>query len=107
MDYSIAHDDAINIAVGEEQGWNAYYIHDDGSVTFRDDNGRLRGRKNYCNNPADAWPIIQRRRIGIAPGTTSDRWAAYHGDWDIFFADKNPLRAAMVVFLMMREKVSD
>lgn len=57
-----------------------------------------------CNNPADAWPIIQRSRIGIDPGTTSDKWAAHHGGWDIFFADKNALRAAMVVFLMMQDK---
>lgn len=62
---------------------------------------------DYCNNPADAWPIIFSSRIGIAPGTATDKWAAHHGDWDICMADENPLRAAMVVFLMMQEKNSN
>lgn len=57
---------------------------------------------DYCNTPADAWPIITQNRIGIVPGATTDKWAAHHGDWDIVAADTNPLRAAMIVFLMMQ-----
>lgn len=57
----------------------------------------------YCNNPVDAWPIITSNRIGIVPGTATDKWAAHHGDWEIAIADVNPLRAAMIVFLMMQE----
>ncbi|EOU9618887.1 phage protein NinX family protein [Klebsiella aerogenes] len=58
---------------------------------------------DFCNNPADAWPIITSNRIGIVPGTATDKWAAHHGNWDIAIADVKPLRAAMIVFLMMQE----
>lgn len=56
-----------------------------------------------CSNPVDAWPIITSNRIGIVPGTATDKWAAHHGNWDIAIPDVNPLRAAMIVFLMMQE----
>ncbi|MFS4675100.1 phage protein NinX family protein [Klebsiella pneumoniae] len=81
---------------------------------FMDDNRRYEfdkpknksGNRFYfdpCNNPADAWPIITSNRIGIVPGTATDKWAAHHGDWDIAIADVNPLRAAMIIFLMMQD----
>ncbi|EIX9440371.1 DUF2591 family protein [Klebsiella pneumoniae] len=60
-------------------------------------------KADYCNNPADAWPIITSNRIGIVPGTATDKWAAHHVDWDIAIADVNPLRAAMIIFLMMQD----
>ncbi|MCK6916338.1 phage protein NinX family protein [Enterobacter roggenkampii] len=59
-----------------------------------------------CNNPADAWPIILSNKIGINPGTSSDKWAAHYCNWDIATADDNPLRAAMIVFLMMQESAN-
>lgn len=58
---------------------------------------------DYCNNPADAWPIILSNKIGINPGTSSDKWAAHYCNWDIAIADANPIRAAMIVFLKMKE----
>lgn len=60
-------------------------------------------RFDPCNNPADAWPIILSNKIGINPGTSSDKWAAHYCNWDIAIVDANPLRAAMVAFLMMKE----
>ncbi|HBQ3996093.1 TPA: DUF2591 family protein [Klebsiella pneumoniae] len=103
MDYSALQDEEINIKVGEIQGWNAFYLHQDKSVTFRDDKGRIKGRRNYCNNPADAFPIIEANRISLRN--------RYEGDWKAenewgeshFHVACNPLRAAMVVFLMMQE----
>lgn len=103
MDYSALQDKEINIKVGEIQGWNAFYLHQDKSVTFRDDKGRIKGRKNYCNNPADAFHIIEANRISLRN--------RYEGDWKAenewgeshFHVACNPLRAAMVVFLMMQE----
>lgn len=103
MDYSALQDEEINIKVGEIQGWNAFYLHQDKSVTFRDDKGRIKGRKNYCNNPADAFPIIEANRISIRN--------RYEGDWKAenewgesrSHISRSPLRAAMVVFLMMQE----
>ena len=58
---------------------------------------------NPCNNPADAWPIIADNKIGINPATASDKWAAHYCNWDIAVADENPLRAAMIVFLMIQD----
>ncbi|EAB7564153.1 DUF2591 domain-containing protein [Salmonella enterica subsp. enterica] len=56
-----------------------------------------------CNNQADAWPIIESNRISILN--------RYEGDWkaekewgeSLFHVACNPLRAAMIVFLMMQD----
>ena len=61
---------------------------------------------DYCNNPADAWPIIMANRIALYPASAGDKWAAHYSNWDIAHADKNPLRAAMIVFLMMQESAN-
>lgn len=64
---------------------------------------------NPCNNPADAWPIIAENRIGIIPAPENGWWKAAHrkvgSDSDPYHMtkDSNPLRAAMIVFLMMQE----
>ena len=65
--------------------------------------------KDYCNNPSDAWPIMKESLIGVTPdedGVTMH----FYGDWtarahckNLQFTDKNPLRAAMIVYLMMKE----
>ena len=62
-----------------------------------------------CNNPADAEPIIIENRIGTIPAPDNGLWKAAHrkiGSDDTpyhFTQDKNPLRAAMIVFLKMNE----
>lgn len=66
---------------------------------------------NGCNNPADAWPIMLEN--GIAPlaenggiyGATTDTYEYYEPHGNVIYSceDKNPLRAAMIVFLMMSE----
>ena len=62
-----------------------------------------------CNNPADAEPIIIENRIGTIPAPDNGLWKAAHrkvGNDDTpyhFTQDKNPLRAAMIVFLKMNE----
>jgi hypothetical protein len=54
--------------------------------------------KDYCDNPADAWPIIVENKInidfqyGVLPIAEYDEY---------IYTDENPLRAAMIVFLMM------
>ncbi|EGT4280903.1 protein ninX [Cronobacter malonaticus] len=104
MDYSQLDDTEITIRVGETFGWNPYFINGDGSVVFRDDRGRLKGRKDYCNNPADAWPIIVQNRISII-NLDEDEWGA-RGVADCNskrVIHENSLRAAMIVFLMMQE----
>lgn len=58
--------------------------------------------KDYCNNPSDAWPIIVEERIRLNP-ILYTKWIAEDYLEDFSFTDTNPLRAAMIVFLMMQE----
>lgn len=62
-----------------------------------------------CNDPADAWPIIAENHIGIAPyPNEAYAWSSRHGmASDLSAEDKNPLRAAMTVFLMLQESEKD
>lgn len=70
------------------------------------------GEFNPCKNPADAWPIIIENGICIADpescGVEGSWYAGKFNSKKIYetksFYDKNPLRAAMIVFLMMNEK---
>ena len=58
-----------------------------------------------CNNPSDAWPIIEANNISV------QNWDDYSRAWvsdncDIEFHDEEScrgLRAAMIVYLMMQE----
>lgn len=56
------------------------------------------GMFDPCNSWADAGPIIKEKRIPLNP--FRDRWIA--GGWR-GVNDKNPLRAAMIAFLMMKD----
>lgn len=63
--------------------------------------------KDYCNNPADAWPIIVGSKINIrfgAEGMACEAQFMQYGHESVEHYHANPLRAAMVVFLMMQEK---
>ena len=67
----------------------------------------LRGGFKYTANPADAWTIISENKINI-------EWHEWKGGDFRPYAlnsasmksayDSNPLRAAMIVFLMMQEQ---
>ncbi|MCC2615982.1 DUF2591 domain-containing protein [Aestuariibacter halophilus] len=63
----------------------------------------------YCNNPSDAWPIIVENKISIwSQGSNSKLWCAFwHSEEGLRHVSTNPLRAAMIVYLMMQEKPSD
>ena len=61
-----------------------------------------------CSSWADAGPIIASKLIAIKPVALyvgGHRWFATEGEGDFGpkAADNNPLRAAMIVFLMMQE----
>ncbi|MDZ7554486.1 phage protein NinX family protein [Cronobacter sakazakii] len=111
MDYSKLSDFEINGMVASltqspgdhTQTSNETFIHEYADIG--EIKGLCLGWKKFdpCNNPADAWPIILSKRIGVVPGTASDKWAAHYCNWDIAIADTNPLRAAMIVFLMTQE----
>lgn len=61
---------------------------------------------DYCNDPADAWPIIIRNLISIdSIFDKGNTWLAFGGDdSEHRHVHSNPLRAAMIVFLMMKER---
>ena len=62
------------------------------------------GIVDYCNNPSDAWPVIVKNKVTIfSPNDTHDDslWMAELDEFHMF--SENPLRAAMIVFLMMKD----
>ncbi len=68
---------------------------------------------DYCNNPSDAWPIIIESNIGLAPNDNgvwhASKVVKVVGNSCLShktvsnYASFNPLRAAMIVHLMMNE----
>ncbi|MDF7484179.1 DUF2591 family protein [Proteus mirabilis] len=56
-------------------------------------------RVDYCHNPEDAMPIIIENKIAMNP--KDDIWQCGSG-WNVA-ENKNPLRACMEAFLMMKE----
>ena len=96
MDYSQLSDFEINCKVAFHIGLKTVERAEDGEF-------------KPCANPADAWPIIFENKIMLSPHCADDEWKAqiHLGRDDIFdnYASawhKNPLRAAMIVFLMMQ-----
>ncbi|HEJ7990226.1 TPA: DUF2591 family protein [Serratia liquefaciens] len=69
--------------------------------------------KDYCNNPADAWPIIVKHGISLTHDygeweseACLDLPIGAHGTDELCSVggiDKNPLRAAMIAFLLLKE----
>ncbi|MHD0451549.1 phage protein NinX family protein [Serratia nevei] len=92
-DYSKMSDLDINVLVGEIQG-------------FANKIAALNGMRDYCNNPADAWPIIVGSKINIrfgAEGMACEAQFMQYGHESVEYYHVNPLRAAMIVFLMMKD----
>lgn len=62
-----------------------------------------------CNNPADAMSIIIENNISLRAPTITDRWKAEfideYGNYVGYrrAMNKNPLRAAMELFLLMKD----
>ncbi|MGL4752210.1 MAG: phage protein NinX family protein [Aeromonadaceae bacterium] len=61
---------------------------------------------DYCNNPSYAWPIIVSMISGgcIVQMLKAGVIVTLQGGGRIQVMDKNPLRVAMIVFLMMQEQ---
>ncbi|UNH28135.1 DUF2591 domain-containing protein [Moellerella wisconsensis] len=62
-----------------------------------------------CNNPSDAMPIVIENNISLRAPTITDRWKAEfideYGNYVGYrrALNKNPLRAAMELFLLMKD----
>ena len=107
-DYSKMSDRAINALVGMALGKKVGEPVN-GIQLIEVDGEKISSSFNPCNNPADAWPIIHDSLISISFDSdgydtpqsawcraTSPRGDEYYGD------EEKPLRAAMIVFLMMK-----
>lgn len=114
MDYSVLHDAEINMKVCAALGLGlsgyARLIRQGDATILLDDNETL---VDYCNNPADAWPIIVENNISLildnpsSPMATSNCVGWYSDEeTPIHASNQNPLRAAMIVFLMMQESAN-
>ena len=105
-DYASMSDFEINKSVALALGFRLYK---DGKSCWENHVAIEEGRcgafaMDWCNNPADAWPVIISSMISIRPvGHDGKLWEAAGMDGMKADYDKNPLRAAMVVFLMMKE----
>lgn len=78
---------------------------------------------DYCNNPAEAWPIIVKNEISVlfgfgeqyitlrdakkyywaGAGVGCDQYGYFDNNDELQHSSYNPLRSAMIVFLMMKE----
>lgn len=110
MDYSKMSDQQINMAV-------ARIIYPDSEVIeskSRPPCACVTGHipswwVDYCNNPADAWPIIEANNIAVIPyrHTMPQAWPTAFGLTSRFTTeDEKPLRAAMIVILKLQESAN-
>lgn len=104
-DYLFDEDDEVVYLVGYQTYLGAYGVADERLDKY--------GEFNPVKDAGDAWPIIIKNKISIM--NDGDLWEAsidFDGDLEKHGTDevltkhyehKNPLRAAMVVFLMMQD----
>ena len=111
MNYEKMSDFEVNAAVSMHVLWKNHRCEEvdcndkTGVVSWAD--GANWHEFNPCNNPSDAWPIILFAKIWIQPDMVGDGfWHCYDCESEFSSKHKNPLRAAMVVFLMMQEQKS-
>ncbi|WP_411022143.1 phage protein NinX family protein [Salmonella sp. ZJHZ21_0198] len=104
MDYSKLSDQEINMAVAEIFHPDSVVIESKSRPPSACITGHLPSKwVDYCNNPSDAWPIIEKYRISFLYQLTE--WCVdVKGASPVFEA--NPLRGAMIVFLMMQESAN-
>ena len=72
-----------------------------GVVIVNDDNETMR-TFDPCDNPADAWLLMEKKRIGLHPDAETGGWTAVRS----IYKSKNvryakPFRAVAILFLMI------
>lgn len=107
MNYAQMSDFEINSAVAAAKGYDTnvkQHFGEAGLSSVKTTEGTL----DFCNSWADAGPIIQGNYLSIECDDmfdvpmSSSYWKA-HNPKGNHYTDENPLRAAMIVFLMMQE----
>ena len=107
MNYEEMSDFEINKQVAINRGgYQGHVEHMQHGVKESDraSHGLLFTERDYCNNPSDAWPIIVANRINVYASEGPDFMPWMAGCGGFMVSNKNPLRAAMIVFLMMQEQ---
>ena len=106
MNYEQMSDFDINRLVAINRGgYQGHVAHMQYGVkeSDKDSCGMFHFERDYCNNPSDAMPILIEMKIGFkwvnGSCTASSVLRGYHES-----TSDNPLRAAMIVFLMMQEQ---
>lgn len=113
-DYSKMSDFEINKAVAINRcGYQGHVEHMEHGVkeSDRDSNGMFYFERDYCNNPSDAWPLIESNLICLMADVFCEpqdggKWIAQpaYGWQHERVRNDNPLRAAMIVYLMMKDE---
>lgn len=110
-DYSEISDFELNVQVAESEGINWYCPASCsptggweycgiGKLMLKDD----KQLPDYCNNPSDAWQIIIENSITFNYDTAQVHVGSYFSDTaKVSENRKNALRAAMIVYLMMKD----
>lgn len=107
MDYTQLSDAELNLEVAKimyagDVVYTPYKHRDDAEVFHK--NG-LSTMVAYCNFWKDAGPIIENNQISLdSIYEGGPRWLSFAGeDGQFRHVNSNPLRASMIVFLMMQE----
>ena len=119
-DYSKMSDFEINKWIAVELALDGYIginesTRSDSEVVITTENGEgctKNSYVDYCSNPSDAWPIIFVNDIMLNPNCVDALWKAEQGFREKpsgFYSaataySNNPLRAAMIVYLMMKDE---
>ncbi|MCR4012869.1 DUF2591 domain-containing protein [Enterobacter hormaechei] len=113
MDYSKLSDQEINMAVAELFHPESMVIESKSRPPSACVTGHLPSKwVDYCNNPEDAWPIIEENMISVCayrqanPGMKEVSWWEADNFCEHITRDDNPLRAAMIVFLQMQDSAN-
>ena len=107
MNYEEMSDLQINLlvanAIGVDAAENSGVVF--GAVKHEGDNVvSVMGVVDYCNNPSDAWPIIVANRINVYASEGPDFMPWMAGCGGMVASNRNPIRAAMIVYLMMKDE---
>lgn len=94
MEYEGMSDFEVNKLIAYALDWN------DGEDGYFDELPQLVA--DFCNSPSDAWPIIVENKIDLLFGLQHITAKAFKGSVQSA-TDKNPLRAAMICFLKMKD----
>ncbi|MBJ8879385.1 phage protein NinX family protein [Citrobacter freundii] len=115
MDYSNLSDFEINKRVADIEMNGTWHVkpshpdNDTGGWLYGSNGIQTYELPDYCNIPANAWPIITSNRIALSP-LFGGEWRASVDDECGFISytcsTENPLRAAMTVFLMAQESAN-